>query len=1111
MIKKLLLSLLFLLACLVSAQASTPTVAINEVMASNGSTVFDEDGDAEDWIELYNYGDEPVDLQWFGLSDDYENPYRWIFPDVTIDPGEFLLIWASGKDRTDPDQPLHTNFAIASAGEEVLLTSVDGERIDELQPLKLPTDLSVGRKPDGVGDWYFFEDPTPGLPNTTEGYQQVLTEPVFSKPPGHHTGSIELDLTHPDDHVTIYYTTDGSRPDSDSDVWEGPKTLQDRTSEPNDISMIRTTNSDTRSEGWNEPGGPVPKAHTIRAIAKRDGHLPSAVNTHSFFIDENGSVSHELPVFSLVTDPEHLFDHETGIYVPGADGESGEVHHGNFENRGHDWERKTSLEFFETDGKRVLATDMGLRIHGGWSRRNAQKSVRIYARNEYGDNRFYYSFFPDLPYNQYNRLILRNSGNDWAYSLFRDGLAQTLISHLNFDTQEYRPSVVYINGEYWGIHNIRERYDQHYLKRVYGLQEDEVDLLTGRHYADPGDNEHWLAMREYADEHDLSEESHFRHMTTQMDMDSYLDYYASQIFYANNDWPHNNIDYFRKRVSYDSTAEPGHDGRWRWMMRDLDRSFNLSTQDDFDMIEWVTLKEDGRYGEEWPNLLLRNLLENDQFRISFINRIADLLNTTFQKDRLTSAIDKQKAIIGTEIENQVLRWQKQGSKQGWMAHSAGVNAMYRFVENREGHLREHVRKHFDIESDVNLTLDVSDPSGGYIAVHNTDIKSSTPGVENNPWPWSGSYFQDVPVTMKAKTWPGYTFSHWEIADSTAHEETITLPMYSDTSIKAVFQEDDKELFPEPVVLADTDFTFDYWPADTTSGHFPDHMAFVYMDEPEPHEYAGISGYTDGDYDLEDRTRINGLGNDGFAFINTSNPDGNPGYPGTRLGGALLALDTRTSDPVSVTFQAGTVRPNSRVYNLRLQYRLGDDGEFRDVTDGDGEPVEYLRNEEAGHNQTIGPVKLPEELMDKAYVQLLWRYYYSGTRLDADSGQRSKLNISKITVVTEEPDEDENGENGENGDNDDKNGQLPEKLTLKQNYPNPFNSQTNIAFELPDASHVMLQIFDVTGQLMMTLRQRSYEAGTHTVQFDPGNISSGVYIYRLQTDFGTEYKKMTILR
>ncbi len=1100
MTKAIVLSIILLLTHIFSAEATTPTVAINEVMASNGSTIYDEDGDAEDWIELYNFGDEPVDLQWFGLSDDYEDPYRWIFPDITINPGEFLLVWASNKDRTDQDQPLHTNFAIASAGEEVLLTSVDGERLDELEPVNLPTDISIGRKPDGVGDWYFFDIPTPVMTNTTKGYQQLLSEPEFSKPAGYHTGPIELELFHPDDHVTIHYTTDGSKPDADSDIWEGPKTLYDRTSEPNDISMIRTTNSDTRSEGWNEPAGSVPKAHTIRAVATRDGYLPSAVNTHSFFIDENGSVSHELPVFSLVTDPDHLFDHETGIYVPGADGESGENYAGNFQNRGREWERKTSLEFFETDGNRVLATDMGLRIHGGWSRRNAQKSVRIYARNEYGDNRFYYSFFQDLPYNQFNRLILRNSGNDWAYSLFRDALAQKLVSHLDFDTQAYRPSVVYINGEYWGIHNIRERYDRHYMNRVYGLHEDELDLLTGRYYADEGDNEHWLGLLDYADTHDLSDESHFEHMTTLMDMENYLNYYVSKIFYAENDWPHNNIDYFRKRVPYDSTAAPGHDGRWRWMMRDLDRSFNLSTQDDFDMIEWVTLKEDGRYGEEWPNLLFRNLLENDYFRISFINRIADHLNTTFHQDRLKAAIDKQKAIIGTEIENQILRWQKQGSKEEWLEHSAGVNAMYRFVDNREDHLREHVRAHFEIDSDIVLQLDVSDPSGGYITIHTSDINSNTPGVENNPWPWTGAYFQEIPVTIQANPWPGFSFSHWEIADSVESGKHITLPMHSDTSVKAVFHEDDSELFPEPVVLAETDFEFHYWPADTISGSFPEHMAFVYMDEPDPNEYAGVSGYTDGYYNLENRTRINGLGDEGFAFINTSNPDGNPGYPGTRLGGALLALDTRDSRNIAVTFEAGTVRPNSRVYNFRLQYRLGDDGEFRDLTNKDGDPAEYLRHEQAGHTDTIGPLILPAELEDKAYIQLLWRYYYTGTHLDPDNGQRSKLNISEIRVTSET-------KTSSTVESIEK----PEAFGLKQNYPNPFNSHTIIPFDLPEAANVTLEIFDVTGRLVAELAHGSYQAGSHSVTFDAGNLSSGVYIYRLQTHLGSKFRKMIILK
>ncbi|MDI6402908.1 CotH kinase family protein, partial [Balneolaceae bacterium ANBcel3] len=637
-----------------------------------------------DWIELYNFGQEPVNLMGFGLSDDYDRPFRWVLPDIILSPGEFLLVWASGKNRRNPEYELHTNFSISSAGEEILLTSYSGERLDELEPVELPTDISIGRLPDGTGEWVFFSDPTPNATNagSSDTGGDILDPPLFSHIGGFYQEPFELDLSHPDPNVSIYYTMDGSTPTTESKKWTQTVILSDRSGEPNSISEIQTTYALDQSGSWRGPKGPVPKATVIRAIAVKDGYLPSQIETHTYFLPSENHDLHKLPVFSLATDPENLFDHDYGIYIPGADGDPDHPGAGNFINRGIEWERVGSLEFFETSGERVLSTDAGVRIHGNWTRRFAQKSLRLYARNAYGDNRFYHPFFEELPYDQYNRLILRNSGNDWGYALFRDALAQQLVSHLNFDTQAYRPSVLYINGEYWGIHNIRERYDRHYLNRVYGLEEGEIDLLTGRYFASEGDSIHWIETLDYAAAHDLSIEEHYDYMQTRIDIDNYLNYFITNIFFANNDWPHNNYDYFRKRVPYDPDAPPGHDGRWRWLLVDVDRSFNLSTRDSFDMIEWVTSELSGRNQAEWPNLLFRNLLENEHFKHQFINKVAGHLNTTFHPDRLKKGIQEMTDRIEPEIENHIYRWQWPASYDDWFNHYAGILAMNRFADNR---------------------------------------------------------------------------------------------------------------------------------------------------------------------------------------------------------------------------------------------------------------------------------------------------------------------------------------------------------------------------------------------------------------------------------------------
>ncbi len=1099
-IKSLSVSLLFIFL-LIPAE-SNARVVINEVLASNGAGVPDEDGDTVPWIELYNSGDESVDLYGFGLSDDYDRPYRWVVPDITIEPGEFLLIFASGKDRDDPDGELHTNFRVSRAGEEVLLTTPDGERMDEMPPTPMETDISFGRQPDGAEDWYFFDDPTPGSSNTTEGFLEILEPPEFSRDGGFYTSPFMLDISHPDPDVTIYYTMDGSEPDENSQKWDEPMEIRDRSDEPNSISTIPTTNmGDDRPIGWVEPEVKIRKATVIRAKAVKTGHVPSHIQTRTFFVHPDGYELHQLPVFSFATDSLNLFDHDKGIYVPGAEGESGDNTDGNFMMRGIEWERPASMEFYEDDGERVLTTDMGIRIHGGYSRIAAQKSLRLYARNDYGDSRFEYRFFPDEPYEEFNRLLLRNSGNDWGNTLFRDAMGQRVIEHMDFDTQAYRPSVVYINGEYWGIHNIRERYDKHYLERVYDVDPENIDLLTGNEEVKEGDPHHLRAMRSYAADNDLSKTEHYEHMKTLLDIDHYLDYYTAQVYLGNTDWPQNNIDFWRLRTEYDPDQPAGKDGRWRWLLYDIDFSFNYYAPPDVDMLEWVTAEEDMRFGEKWPNKLFINLLENEQFKSDFVTRIAGHLNTTFQPERIHNIIDNFEETLETEIKTHVDRWNRPTSHHHWRNGYAGIGEMREFTDERPDYLRQQVLEHFDIDRKVELNLNISDNSGGYIRVDSIDIKSSTPGVSSPAYPWQGIYFEDIPLELNAYSWPGYEFSHWIIDGETIEQSSVTVSMEDDTQVEAAFAKaDDNSVYPEPFTISSDTYRFREWPANADPGTYPDNMAFVYMDEPEPDAKTQVDGFTNGAYNLDSRTRIMGLGDGGFAFINTSNLDGNPGYPGRRLGGAILALDTRGADELYTMFTAGTVLPNSRIYNIRLQYRLGNEGPFNDVEDESGHPVEYHRNEIAGHTREFGPLELPEYLLNQPYVQLLWRYYYTGHRITEDSGQRSKMNISDILVSVEKP-----------TDSDNTDPAATEELVLNQNYPNPFNNATEITFELPESAHTTLRVYAITGEQVATLVDEQRNAGVHQVSFEANNLSSGVFIYRLETEHYAESRKMLLVR
>ena len=307
-------------------------------------------------------------------------------------------------------------------------------------------------------------------------------------------------------------------------------------------------------------------------------------------------------------------------------------------------------------------------------------------------------------------------------------------------------------------------------------------------------------------------------------------------------------------------------------------------------------------------------------------------------------------------------------------------------------------EHFNISSTIDLTINSSLQELSPVIVNSIVISSDTPGIPENPYPWTGTYFAGIPITLNAPPNPGVQFNYWQINETTIYDSVVSLLPDTVWAIEAVYRESGiEDVNPYPV--SSGTYYFDVWDEDADPGAYPDHMAFVFMDQTDPGLDARVVGMTFGGYDLDSRTRIVGLGDDGFAFINTANPEGNPGYPGTRLGGAVLVLDTRGVDGVQVGFEAGTVLPNSRVYNLRLQYRTGSEGSFADVLDGQGNPVEYLRSSQEGHSEFIGPVALPPEAIGHDRVELLWRYYHTGEQLDEESGQRAMINLSSIHVAT----------------------------------------------------------------------------------------------------------------
>jgi hypothetical protein len=984
--------LLFLLLFNVS-NSCAQWPSLNEIMASNATTIADEDGDFEDWIEIFNPESNTINLAGFGLSDDYENPFRWVFPDVNIPAGGFILVWASGKDRNNPQSQLHTNFSISSAGEEVLLTHPSGERVDEIAPVIITTDISYGRQPDGSDSWYYFDEPTPGSSNISQGFEGITPMPVFSHISGSYTDEFELEISSTMENVQIYYTLDGSTPTTGSNQYAGTISISSLVGTPNDISLIPTNNNPDPGppyyEGWQPPTGEVFKVNVVRAVVVKENHLPGPVATHSFLVDESGQDRYSLPLFFLNTDRENFFDPDIGIYIPG--------NHNNMFQRGREWERPMHLELLENDGTKAFSGDMGVRIHGGTTRSRPRKSLRIYARNDYGDSWINYQLFPEKPVHQYKRFLLRNSGNDWDQAVFRDGFMQYLARDLNVETQYYRPAILFLNGEYWGIHNIRDRYDQHYIFSHYGLQEHEMTIVQNNSYfayGNPDGVQHYNSMRSFINNNNMASQGNFEHVQTLMDTQSFIDEQITGIFIMNTDWPGNNVNYFRRLIDYDPQAPPGMDGRWRWHILDTDFGFWL----DFFYVPGVdqgaahnTLAMATEpNGPSWPNpswstFLLRNLLNNEGFKNDFINRFADLMNTTFKSENVVAVLDSIETALQPEMQEHIDRWRRPVSMNEWHEN---LQRMRTFAQQRPTYTRIHIRDHFNLSGIYNLQLAVNDPEMGGI-----NINTIAPDVSSG---WSGIYFRSIPIKLKAVPEPGYRFSHWSGTQG-SNDESWTVSFNGDASLTAHFEPSPDfpgdELNPPAYMLASGPYVFSWWDESNPDGSFPPNILFLQsnMSDPQLHDemthryhipeddyHADDQSLIGFPYKLSGRTRINGLGEDGISFINTGRD--------RDLGAAVLAIDTRGIEGITVSWTGGTVIPNARVYAIRLQYKIGPDGVFADLFDENGNVIEYLRSDVANHEYQFGPVELPSDADNQEYVQLRWKYYFTGTQLDAGSWQ-----------------------------------------------------------------------------------------------------------------------------
>ncbi len=538
----------------------------------------------------------------------------------------------------------------------------------------------------------------------------AVAAPAFSAAAGWYEAGFALSLSCPDKGAAIYYTLDGAEPTERSIRYSKPIAIKDRSGEPNGISHIKT------SERQVYPEGKVFKGTVVRARAFL-GDGMSRVVTRSYFVDEKGPSRYSFPVVSIAVDPTDFFDDVKGIYVPGKifrdryDPSLPEWERaGNYTQSGSEWERPGYLEFFEPDGKLGMAQDIGIRIHGGATRTYPQKSLRLYARAAYeGDpDDFRYEVFPGLmnpvdgkPMRKFKRLLLRTSGNDSQYTLFRDAFMTSLVSELDLATQASRPSVLFVNGEYWGIHNIRERIDEYDVENTYKVDKDEVVILENDGVVDvgeEGDDKCYRDMISFLRSSDIRDPAVYRRLDTMMDVSNYMDYQIAQIYFGNHDWPGNNLKFWRARTKeylpgagYGDAGygDAGYgDGRWRWFLYDTDFGFSLyNGPQGYEHRTLDLATQAGR--SDWPNpdwstFILRTLLKNEGFKTEFRKRFDTYLDTIFEPSRVKARLARFEEAYEKEIAEQVARWRSPFSVEAWRR---GIAVMRAFAEKRPAAMR----------------------------------------------------------------------------------------------------------------------------------------------------------------------------------------------------------------------------------------------------------------------------------------------------------------------------------------------------------------------------------------------------------------------------------------
>ncbi len=489
----------------------------------------------------------------------------------------------------------------------------------------------------------------------------------------------------------------------------------------------------------------------VETVAGTSLRQSGPVVSHSFFLN----IPATMPLLSLIIEPDDFWGEERGIYV-------------NFEGHGQAWERAVDLVYVDADRQSGFHVPAGARIHGRGSRPLEKKSLRLYFRQEYGASRLEYPLFAASDVQSFKRLVVHNGGQDEAnfhvnWTHMRNQIAANLAHAIGSNATHSQPALVFINGESWGIYQIRERLDEYFLADHYALETadmlDTPEELVRTDHIVLGSRQHWDEMMAFVLTNDLTDPENYAYLGTQMDIANYIDYNLIQMYIANDDWPSHNMRVFRSQAS---------GGRWQWLFWDTDRSFAFGPgagPAEKDMMAHVLINEPSATGRQV--ILLQKLWENQSFRNVFLVRLGMLLNFELSTEQVLAQVDGLAAQLAEDIQWETARWQT--DKDAWVVH---VEQLRDFARRRPALMRQHVRQAFELPSMVRLQLQPS--LNGVIVLEDQVVDEE----------WAGQFFAGSIVQITAVPAPHFQFMGWQELDGPV---SLDLGLVEDQTLTPIFE------------------------------------------------------------------------------------------------------------------------------------------------------------------------------------------------------------------------------------------------------------------------------------------------------------------------------------